>query len=99
LRSFTLRVRHHEAMIRIPYSSEFAGQLALAAIDMGRGTYWNHGLSAARSVIYPQDRDIKMALKLDRNEYKPGQEAAATVQVRTSAGTSIPSVIGAVIFD
>jgi len=99
LRSFTVRLRHRQATIRIPYSSEFKGQLAITAINMERGNYWSHGLSASRSVIYPENRDIKIALKLDRSEYKPGQEASATVQVRTAAGSAIPSVIGAVIFD
>ena len=99
LRTFTVRLRHHAAMIRIPYSSEFVGQLVLSAINMERGDYWNRGLSAARSVIYPENRDIKIALKLDRSEYRPGQAAAASVQVRTTTGAAMPSVIGAVIFD
>jgi hypothetical protein len=100
LRSFTVRLRHHSAMVRIPYSSEFMGQVVLTAINMERGNDWSrYGPSAARSVIYPQNRDIKISLRLDRSEYRPGQEAAATVQVRTSTGATIPSVIGAMIFD
>jgi len=100
LRSFTVRLHHHAAMVRIPYSSEFAGRLTLNAIDMERTNEWSrYGPSAARSVIYPQNRDLKIALKLDRSEYRPGENAAAIVQVKTSSGYLIPSVIGAVIFD
>src|SRR5262249_26713064 len=100
LRSFTVRLRHREAIVRIPYSSEFTGQLTLSAVNMERGDHWNrYGLSAARSIIYPQNRDINVALRLDQREYRPGQGAEATVQVRTARGTAIPSVIGAVIFD
>ncbi|MFN8006045.1 MAG: MG2 domain-containing protein [Terriglobia bacterium] len=99
LRSFTVRLRHRWAMIRIPHSSEFEGQLALRCSTwsvMARGGY---GSFSSRSVIYPKNRDLKLAIHLDRNEYRPGQDAAATVQVRTAAGSVIPSVIGAVIFD
>ncbi len=100
LHSFTVRLRHHWGMVRIPYSSEFVGQLGLLAIDMRRASgYGGYGPSAARSIIYPQNRDLKLALHLDRNEYRPGQDAAATVQVRTATGSAIPSVVGAVIFD
>jgi hypothetical protein len=101
LRSFTVRLRHHWTIVRIPYSNEFAGQLSLAAINMehGGGYGEGYGTSATRSVIYPQDRDIKITLHLDQSEYRPGQDAAATVQVKTAAGATIPSVIGAVIFD
>jgi hypothetical protein len=97
LRSFTVRLKHHWAMVRIPYSGEFAGQLALAAINLERSGYY--ATYASRSVIYPQNRDIKIALHLDRNEYRPSQNAAATVQVRTATGSTIQSVIGAVILD
>ncbi|HWC17184.1 MAG TPA: MG2 domain-containing protein, partial [Terriglobales bacterium] len=101
LRSFTVRLRHHWAMVKIPYSSEFVGQLALAAINMEHaGGHWGgYGTSASRSVIYPQNRDLKIAVHLNQSEYRPGEDAAATVQVRTSSGSAIPSVIGAVIFD
>jgi hypothetical protein len=101
LRSFTVRLRHHWAMVRIPYSTEFAGQLFLAAINMEHsGGYWGgYGPAASRSVIYPQNRDLKISLHLDRSEYRPGQDATATVQVKTPTGATIPSVIGAVIFD
>jgi hypothetical protein len=101
LRSFTVRLRHHSAMVRIPYSSEFIGQLALAAINMGHtGGYWEaYGTLASRFVIYPQNRDLKIAVHLNQSTYRPGQDAAATLQVRTSTGSAIPSVIGAVIFD
>jgi hypothetical protein len=77
------------------------GQLALAAINMEHaGGYWGgYGTSASRSVIYPQNRDLKIAVHLNQSEYRPGEEAAATVQVRTSSGSAVPSVIGAVIFD
>ncbi len=100
LRSFTARLWHHWAMVKIPYSSEFVGQLGLIATDMGRASaYGSYGPSTARSIIYPQNRDIKIALHLDKSEYRPGQDASATVQVRTAAGSAISSVIGAVIFD
>jgi hypothetical protein len=101
LRSFTVRLQHHWAMVRIPFSSEFMGQLALAAINMEHaGGYWGgSGTSASRSVIYPQNRDLKIAVHLNQSEYRPGQDAGATVQVRTATGSAIPSVIGAVIFD
>jgi hypothetical protein len=95
LRSFTVRLRHHRAFVRIPYSAEFSGQLAITARDMARG----NGSYAGRWVIYPENRELKIAMHLDRSEYRPGQPAAATVQVRTAAGEEIPSVIGAVIFD
>jgi hypothetical protein len=99
LRSFLVRLRRQEAMIRIPYSPEFTGQLSLSAINMQHGGYSAMGLFDTRSVIYPQNRDINLALRLDRREYRPGQDAEATVQVTSSTGAGIPSVIGAVIFD
>jgi hypothetical protein len=57
------------------------------------------GLSAAHSVIYPYDRGLKLRVRMDKSEYRPGQPASATVQVSTTEGGAVPSVIGAVIFD
>ena len=101
LRSFVVRLRHHSAIVRIPYDSDFVGQLTLSAITMRQeNNYWgDYGPSSSRSVIYPQRHDLKIALHLDRSEYQPGQNAEATVQVRTPEGAAIPSVIGAVVFD
>jgi hypothetical protein len=100
LRSFAVRLRRRHAFVRIPYSEEFTGQLALTATNMEQGYRWsNYNLYAGRSVIYPQNHELKIAMRLDRNEYRPGQPAAATVQVRTATGLAMPSVIGAVIFD
>src|SRR5262249_32195885 len=100
LRSFTVRLRRGHAFVRIPYSVDFAGQLALTATDMERSFDWsNYSLYSGRSVIYPQNRDLKVAVRLDHNEYRPGQPAAATVQVSTATGAAMPSVVGAVIFD
>jgi hypothetical protein len=100
LRSFTVRLWRHGALVRIPYRPEFTGQLTVTVADMQRGDYWReYGLFAARSVIYPRNRDLKIAVKLDKSEYRPGQQGEASVRVRTAAGDSVPSVIGAVIFD
>jgi hypothetical protein len=99
-RNFTVRLRHRRAFVTIPYRPEFSGQLDLAVMAMQRGERWDpYLLKANRSVIYPQDDSVKLAVRLDRPEYQPGQSAAATVQVRSSAGLPIPSAIGAVVFD
>jgi hypothetical protein len=68
-------------------------------MGLGGGYRYGYGSAGSRSLIYPQNRDIKIALHLDQNEYRPGQDAVATVQVRTPGGSAIPSVIGAVVFD
>ncbi|HTM37927.1 MAG TPA: MG2 domain-containing protein [Terriglobales bacterium] len=97
LRSSTVRVKNHRAMVRFPYSPEFKGELAILAMNMNASR--SSGFPRSRSVIYPENRDLKIALKLDQKQYRPGQPAAATVQVKTADGAAIPSVIGAVIFD
>jgi hypothetical protein len=98
LRSSTARIKNHSAFVRFPYSPEFKGQLSVVALNLNGGR-WTSTAASSRSVIYPENRDLKVSLKLDQNEYRPGQPASATVQVKTAVGAPIPSVVGAVIFD
>ena len=100
LRSFLVRLHGHGALLHIPYSPEFTGQLEVAATNLERSNRWDQaGLYSQRSVIYPHNRELKVGVRLDQREYRPGQPAVATIQVNSATGTGTGGVIGAVIFD
>jgi hypothetical protein len=53
----------------------------------------------SRAVLFPRDRELKIAVNLSRNEYQPGEEARADLLVKTADGKPVNTALGISIVD
>lgn len=101
LRSQAVELHDGQVRLTIPYSADFdAGVtlLAYAAPDAESGYYYRVP-AAARKVIYPRERDLRLNVELSQPSYKPGDDAHADFSVRAPGGQPVESALGVVVFD
>lgn len=100
LRSETIELRDGRAKLTVPYSPEFKEGVTLTAYavpDVELNEYdWP---SAARQVLYPHERDLRLDVRLGQQTYRPGEEAHADFSVQAPDGRPIESALGIVVFD
>lgn len=96
-----IEVRDGAATVNIPYKSELKDDVTLIAYAniFDEGDDEVKFVYASRLILFPRDRELKVAVKLSRNEYQPGEEASAELLVKTPDGKPVNSVLGAVIVD
>lgn len=101
IRSTLVQLHNGRASLVVPYSKAFKDNVLITAYSysgsLSEDRY--NTPSAAHSVLYPRERDLKLDIRLDQTEYKPGEDAHAEFTVRDAAGRSIESALGVVIFD
>lgn len=98
LQSQLVQLKDGRATLELPYLRSFDGPVTIAAYapapDGG-----NDVISNSRTVLYPHDRDLKLKLALDRESYRPGEEALASFLTRTAKGRMVESALGVLILD
>src|SRR5205814_10390621 len=87
------------AELVIQYEKEFQNDVTFKAFAMKRGDEKSGIAYGTRTVIYPKDNELKLKLGLDKQEYRPGQEAHANFDARTADGKRAESSLGVVILD
>lgn len=100
LHSQMLELKDGQASLTLPYQPEYKDDVTLVTYahvmteeNKDRFVY------GARTVLYPRDRELKLDVKLPRNDYQPGEEVTAGISVRTPDGRAAASAVGAVIVD
>lgn len=100
LHSQMLELKDGQASLTLPYKGEYKDEVTfvtyahvMAEENKDRFVY------GARTVLYPRDRELKLDVKLPRNDYQPGEEVTAGISVRTPDGRAAASALGAVIVD
>ncbi len=101
LSSQLVEVRDGSANVNIPYKSALKDEMKLVVYANVFDTKDDEVkfVYASRAILFPRDRELKMAVKLSRNEYQPGEEAHAELLVKTAEGKPVNSVLGAMIVD
>src|SRR5438132_12864637 len=95
LRSTIVRLRNGKAFAVIPYSEVFKDDLTIAAHFVG--SLNDDRTFGLRTVAYPRDRELKIATRLDKASYAPGDEVNVVFRTQTHDGLSKPSLIGVVV--
>jgi hypothetical protein len=91
-----IHMAHTIEPIEIPASAAFHGQITLMACQMNRelSEYSYMNPCSFKSVLYPEDRTLKLRLTGLQRSYPPGAEVNAGVNLQGAAG-----VMGVSVFD
>ncbi len=99
VRSQMLTLKQGSGSVTIPHQPELKDDVTLIAY----ANVWDEDetkfVYAARAVLFPRDRELKIALQLPRTDYQPGEEAQAELLVKTADGKPISSALGISIVD
>ncbi len=96
--SKTVHLFNGQARLVIPYQPDFKGDLkVLAYTNLGRGVSENDYPGDGRAVFYQSDDELKIGVTVSA-QYRPGEEAAAALQVNTR-GAGVESALGLTVFD
>lgn len=101
IRSQAVKLRHGRAFVVIPYLPQFEGVIGLIAYSAEQMRYVDYSYQpyAEGSIIYPRDQELNVKFRPERPTYRPGEEFAAALQVRSAEGAPVASAIGAVVID
>ncbi len=99
LRSTALSLRNGRATVLMPYQPRYRGVLTIMAYSLTRAESRYAYPQASRSVVYPFKGSLDIGLRLDKRQYRPGEQASAALRVHSPEGAGVRAVIGAVAFD
>ena len=87
--SFTLR-----------YRPEFRDEVTISAFSKAATDSDDYDFSyGSRTVLFPRDRDLKLSLRWNQADYKPGEDATVDFRILTADGRPATSALGVVVFD
>lgn len=88
------------AELTLSYNADFKDDVTVAAYPLSNAQYNSyHWPMGTRTVLYPRDRDLKLSVRLNQPEYRPGEEAQADFSIRAPDGRTVESALGIVILD
>jgi hypothetical protein len=95
-----VHLHNGQAFLTLPYSADFKDRLTIAAsaAETPQSYYYRNEVGR-RTVLFPRDRELKLDVQLERDTYRPGEDATADLQVRTPDGRSCESALGVVVLD
>lgn len=96
--SYFVNLENGRAEIKIPYQSHFRGELKIAAF-MEDEEDENEIVRASRGIIFPSPQNVRLDASLEKDTYKPGEEATVKFGVTDSVGQAVESALGVVVFD
>jgi hypothetical protein len=97
-----VRIHHNAEPLTLPSDSRFRGLISLRAYRMSQDVTgyddWS-GDSSDKSVLYPDDRELRVKLNGIKPSYLPGADVNAALRVRDAAGAPIAGAVGVTVFD
>jgi hypothetical protein len=104
LASKLVRVRHGRAEVSFDATEPYHNDVTILAYGFGltpgdSNENEESGLVGSHTVLFPKDNDLKVDVKLGKPVYRPGEEAAAALQVTRADGRKQESAIGLVVVD
>jgi hypothetical protein len=99
LQSQVVQLHNGRASFTAPYRKEFKDVVTVTAYVLDGSLDSDEMASAARSVLYPNERDLKLTARVSQSTYRPGEEAHVDFSVRAADGRAIESALGVVVFD
>jgi uncharacterized membrane protein len=96
LSSQQVRLKNSQASLLLPYSADYKGEVTLVA-NLANGD--EEDSLAARSVMFPRNRDLKLKLESEAKPYLPGENAHVAFQSVSSLGKAVESALGIVVLD
>ena len=94
----TERVQMHggRAVVTLPYRSDFQNKISIAAYSYSPQT---DRVIDSRTVLYPQDLELKVKAQPSQASYRPGADAQINLSVQGAHASSPQSALGVVVID
>jgi hypothetical protein len=90
------------AWLTLPYSPQFQDEVIITVYDMmgwqNRYEYWRIPFGS-RTVLFPQKHELNLDVHLEKNTFRPGDEARADFRVQGPKGENVEGALGLVITD
>jgi len=100
LHSEMLQLRGGRGSLVISDTGALKDELTITAYSLSENEYNSyHYPAAARTVLFPHDRALRLDVRMSRAAYRPGEDALADFSVRAPDGRAIESALGVVVFD
>jgi len=96
LHSQTLRLHDGRATVTLPWSRELVNRLTIVAYTLNGD---EDVASGYHSILFPQNRELKLGLQANHKIYRPGDDAQFSFRVRDPQGHSAVSALGVVVVD
>jgi uncharacterized protein YfaS (alpha-2-macroglobulin family) len=97
-----VQMMHAAEPVTVTMGDDFRGVLTLIAYSMHGDSRFGcqyRGWCAYKSVLYPEDRELKLKLTGMQASYTPGAEVDAGVEVRAAGGFAAPGALGVSVAD
>jgi len=85
--------------VSFPYDPRFTDEVTVFAYSLDRDSDDYRWLMGSRTVLYPKKRQLGIDLKLDKDEYRPGEEGVARISVHLPDHTGSESALGIKVVD
>lgn len=95
-----ISLQNGTATFALRYRPEFQDEVTIAAYSRNATDSDDYDFSfGSRTILFPRDRDLKINLRLDHADYKPGEDAKVDFRILTPDGRPVTSALGIVVFD
>ncbi len=95
LASRLVRLRGSPVTVRFPYDSRFVGPLAVVVTQARE----RNPESSTLGIVYPAAGGLRVDVRPDRAEYRPGESGSLRFDMRSDDGRPAPGVLGVVVVD
>jgi len=92
-------LRNRRAYVVFPYDARFTDEVTVVAYSLETEESPRNCPHAARNVLYPKNRQLSVALALDKSEHRPGQDAHVRFTVQSADKSAVESALGVKIVD
>lgn len=87
------------ATFTLRYRPEFRDEVTISAYAHTAESRYYDFPFGSRTILFPRDRDLKVNLRLDHADYKPGEDATVDFRIAMPDGRPVTSALGIVVFD
>src|SRR5262249_48350719 len=94
-----LTLRNGRGFAVFPYDSRFTGKVTIAALSLTTMKSRYNYPWGATVVLFPKKRRLGLQVHLDKDTYRPGQDASAQFAVKMPDGAGAESALGIKIVD
>jgi hypothetical protein len=99
LASQQVNLRKGRGLASFPYDPRFTDEVTIFAFSLEEEWSPYVMLEGLRTVLYPKNRQLQMAIQLDKSEHRPGEDATARFTVQTPDKAGMESALGVKIVD
>ncbi len=93
------RLRNGQAHLVFPYDERFSDEVTIVGYSLEQEATPYSLFEGSSTVLYPKNRQLAVAVDLDKDEHRPGENARAQFAVRQPDTTGAESVVGVKIVD